>query len=317
MKILAPIDNINELEGLITEGADEFYGGFIPYAWFREYGAAGSLNRRNFLSAQIKSEKELSKIVEIIHSHKKRFYLALNQKLFFSSQYPFMNNFIKYIAGIHVDGIITADLGFNLYLKKEDYNIPVILSTLAQVMNSGSAGFYRELGIKRIVLSRDLSLKEIKKIVNENPSLEFEVLILIGKCFNLEGFCTYEHCNPNRIWPCNQEYKITFNKEVNFENEVARQIKAWSQTRRTDACGLCALNYLKKINIKSLKIVGRGASYERKIKTVKSLKFLLDYLKNKKNIENEMFYALAKKKYENIFGHSCVKANCYFPELAI
>ncbi|MFH1288622.1 MAG: U32 family peptidase [bacterium] len=317
MKILAPTDNIDEVDGLISAGVDEFYGGFIPYNWFREYGVEGSPNRRNFLSAQIKSEKELFQIIEKAHSHNKRFYLALNQKLFSARQYLFMDNFIKYVGNIHADGLISADLGLNLFLKKGGYNIPVILSILTQVMNSKSVKFYHGLGIKRIVLSCDLSLKEIGKIVKDNPSIEFEVLMLIGKCFNLEGFCSYEHCNPSRIWPCNQAYKITFDKKNNRESEVARQIKVWSQTRRTDACGLCALACLKKIGVKGLKIAGRGANYERKKKSVESIKFLLDYLRNETVDENEVFYALARKKYEYIFGHGCTKANCYFPEIAV
>lgn len=317
MKILAPIDNLNEVDKLISAGADEFYGGFIPYNWFREYGAQGSPNRRNFMSAQIKSENEFSQIIEKIHSNNKRFYLALNQKLFNADQYPFMDNLIKYIKSARVDGLIVADLGLSLFLKKGNYDIPVILSTLAQVMNSRSAKFYAELGFKRIVLSRDLSLKEMEKIVADNPSVAFEALILIGKCFNLEGFCTYEHCNPNRTWPCNQEYKISFDKKSGLENEVARQVKVWSQAERTDACGLCALVQLKKIGIKNLKIVGRGASLERKIQSVESLKALMNLTKSKIPVDNDIFYVMAREKYENIFKHSCAKVNCYFPELNI
>ncbi|MDD5772276.1 MAG: U32 family peptidase [bacterium] len=317
MKILAPVDSINELDGLISAGVDEFYGGFIPYNWFREYGAEGSPNRRNFMSAQIKSENEFSQIIEKIHSHNKLFYLTLNQKLFNADQYPLMDNLMKYIKSVHVDGLIVADLGLSLFLKKGNYNIPVILSTLAQVMNARSAKFYGEMGFKRIVLSRDLSLKETENIVKSNPSIAFETLMLIGKCFNLEGFCTYEHCNPNRVWPCNQEYKISFDKKSNLENEVARQIKVYSQTNRTDACGLCSLIQLKKIGIKSLKIVGRGATLERKIQSVESIKSLLNLIKSKTPVDNELFYVQAREKYEYIFKHGCAKVNCYFPELTI
>jgi len=93
-----------------------------------------------------------------------------------------------------IDAFIVSDIGLIYKLKKENWNkTKVYLSTSANTFNIETAKFYREFGISRIILPRQLRIEEMKDFIKELADLEFEVLILNDKCPFIGGFCSFQH----------------------------------------------------------------------------------------------------------------------------
>ena len=96
--------------------------------------------------------------------------------------------FIQYLNEIRVDGVIVADMGI-FDAVKENSSLPIHISTQASVTNWRTARMWHTLGAKRIVLARELSLEEIKKIKDAVPDLELEVFVHGSMCMTYSGQC--------------------------------------------------------------------------------------------------------------------------------
>jgi len=313
MKILSPIDRADEVGPLSDAGADEFYGGYVPDAWRKKYSMLGSANHRYFPSAQIKDERELKTIIKSAHALGKKFFLTLNAPYYLEGQYDDLVRDALRFSGVGVDAFIVSDLGLIVRLRDRVPDMPLHLSTLGTVTNSLSARFFHGLGILRVVFPRELTLQEIKGIVRKNPGVEFDSFVMVGKCPNIEGFCSFTHSNQNLIWPCEEPYKMAAIKSGAGTGRIIRAQKGWSKVNRRRACGLCAVPDLRKAGVGALKVVGRGGPTGLKVKVVSAVRDVLEL--SRLGMEGEPLRRRAKKIYSETFGDSCNPYVCYFPEL--
>ena len=122
MRIISPVDNLQETAMLLEAGADELYGGYLPAEW-ADYSLAASLNQRTFSAAQIDTEEELKAIVDLSHTHGGTFALTLNAPFYTDAQLPMLTDYIDRMVTLGIDSLILADVGI-LRLLKERY--PVI-----------------------------------------------------------------------------------------------------------------------------------------------------------------------------------------------
>ncbi|MBW2520717.1 MAG: U32 family peptidase [Deltaproteobacteria bacterium] len=314
LKIISPIDNISEVEALLAAGADELYGGFIPDLWQERYGPLASLNQRTFATAQISSENELKTIIEAVHARGRTFALTLNAPYYTDDQMPFLLDYVDRMVALGIDGLILADLVLLLTLRSHHPDLEYHASTLAHLTNAGSVRFYANQGITRAVLPRHLSVAEIKAIADAVPSVPCDVFMLVGKCPNTEGLCTFHHANPERIWPCEIPYKIKAlegDGSKTLKKAMARQA-SWSKTNRRHACGLCAIPALLHSKISGLKLVGRGAPSDAKIANVKMTQEFIALAQAESNFNRYQNKAL--RAYRKRFGSVCNPNVCYYPE---
>ena len=145
-ELLAPIGDFKNLHSAISAGADAVY-----------FGVRG-LNMRD--SAKNFNVRDFKKIKKICNTKNVKMYLTLNIVVY-DSELKKVERIIKK-AKEFVDAIICWDLSVIQLCKK--YGIPFHISTQASVSNLASAKFYKKMGAKRIVLARELNLKQIKKI---------------------------------------------------------------------------------------------------------------------------------------------------------
>lgn len=313
MKILSPVDNMAEVDALLDAGAEELYGGYVSDRWLRRYSMMGSINQRYFASAQIVSEFELSRIIKTVHRRKARFYLTLNAPYYLSAQYDDLIDEARRVAGLGVDAFIVTDLGLIIRLKNELPGTQVHLSTLGAVFNSRSAGFFSKLGISRMVLPRELTIKEMSGIIKANPGVEFDAFIMIGKCPNIEGFCSFTHNSKDLVWPCEEPYGIEVIKGGSPSEDVVNAQMGWSRVNRRQACGLCAMARLREAGVTAVKLVGRGGPTHVKVKVTSAVRSMVEL--SRTGAGDEELHRSAMSLYRDVFGKDCNPYICYFPEV--
>ena len=312
MNIITPVDKLEEVKVLLDEGVDELYGGFVPKEWIDKYTLYASINQRYFESAQIKTFDDLKNIVAEVHSFGKKFYFTMNSTLYSPSQYDMIAELLLKLKDIGIDGIIAADIGLILLINETGLNIPVHISTLGKAYNHKAVELYKDLGINRVVFPRHLTLKEMKDIAAKCPDMDYDIFMLIGKCPNIEGYCTFQHTSPNKRWPCEIHYEISAIENDESSEEFIKNQRRWSEIERRYSCGLCVLRRLGNFNVRGLKIVGRGAPTKMKVENIRLLKYAVSLLDE--SMADKEYYQKIKAAYKERFGNDCAPQNCYYPE---
>lgn len=269
MKILAPLRHWTEAAPLRAAGADELYCGLTPPGWEERFGRAW-VHRRNPASAGLPSLEDLDRTVAA--AGPVPVYVTLNAPSYPEGATPFLLEFAReLVGGRGVRGLIVADLGLILALRQAGLAARVHLSSLATCTNPGSAAFFRDLGIARIVLPRHLSLAEIAACAA--AGVELEAFLLNDGCVFEEGLCATTHAfgpfclgdgeGAEHLGPGVRERYAFWKWTLN---------NCGCQTNRgfqLGPCGLCALPRLRDAGVASLKVVGREASLARKESSVR------------------------------------------------
>jgi putative protease len=204
-KLLSPVGSWEMLITAIEAGADAVYLG-IKGINMREGANNFSLN-------------ELNKIVKYSHKNKIQVYLTLNT-IIYDNELKKIEKIIKKAKDVKIDAIICWDLAVISLCRK--YKIPIHLSTQASVSNIEAIKQYYKLGITRFVLARELTLKQIKKIIKDakkiSEKIEIETFIHGAMCVSVSGRCFISQflygnltsANKGRcIQPCRRKYIIT------------------------------------------------------------------------------------------------------------
>lgn len=313
MRIISPVDNFKEALLLLQAGADELYGGYIPSQW-NDYSLAASLNQRTFSSAQITSEQELSQIISLVHDHGRTFALTLNAPFYTDQQLPLLVAYVDQMVLLGIDSLILADPGLLRLLKKRHASIEFHASTLAHLTNAGAVRFMAEQGMQRVVLPRHLTVADMAAIIEQVPDLQYDAFLLVGKCPNSEGLCTFHHSSPEKIWPCEIPYDISplaENASRRLQGAMQRQ-SSWSETNRRHGCGLCAIPHLREAGVQGVKLVGRGAPAAQKVRNVLLARDFLDLAENMTDFID--YRRLAMAAHRERFGADCHQNVCYYPE---
>ncbi len=240
-ELLAPAGDFPMLVAAVNAGADSVYFGL------KEFSMRASA--RNF------TIPDLKKIETICKPKKVKRYLAINT-IIYNNELSQLEKTIKRVKG-KVDAIICWDLSVIQLCKK--YKIPFHISTQASVSNSESAKFFKKLGAERIVLARELDLKQIKEI-SKIKGLEIECFAHGAMCVAVSGRCFTSQFLFNKsanrgqcLHPCRRSYEVTDLQEgykLELENNKVMSAK--------DLCTLPFIEKLKKAGITGFKIEGRN-----------------------------------------------------------
>lgn len=315
MRIISPVDHLVETERLLEAGADELYGGFIPPEWCERYSLLASLNQRTFAAAQIASEEELSAIIGLVHGAGRHFTLTLNAPYYSAAQLPLLLDYLDRMVAFGVDGLILADLGLLRLLNGRYPGVELHASTMAHISNSGALRFYAAQGIHRAILPRHMTVGEMAAIVAAVPEVRCDAFLLVGKCPNTEGLCTFHHVSPDRVWPCEIPYEISSaGGEASPVLAAAMAHQAsWAHTDRRHGCGLCAIPLLKRAGIDGLKLVGRGAPVAQKVSNILLAREFLELADTESDFITYRRRAISAHRRR--FGAACHANICYYPEL--
>ncbi|OHB24784.1 MAG: hypothetical protein A2X84_02040 [Desulfuromonadaceae bacterium GWC2_58_13] len=314
MRLISPVDQLAEAEPLLEAGADELYGGFVSEEWRRRYRLLASINQRTFEGAQIASFADLREIVKRAHGRGKSFSLTLNAPFYTDEQMPLLLDYVDRTVAAGIDGIILADLGLLRELRRRHPGIEYHASTLAHLGNSGAVAFYAGQGVSRVIFPRHLTLAEMTEIAGKLPQLRFDAFMLIGKCPNTEGLCTFHHSSPDQIWPCEIPYRIEPLEppgSPTLQAAIVRQA-SWSRSNRRQGCGLCAIPALLRAGIHGVKLVGRGAPAAQKIMNVSLVGEFLRLAAEETDLSR--YCRQAREAHARRFTAACSGNVCYYPE---
>lgn len=314
MRVISPVDHLAEVEPLLDAGADELYGGYVPAEWRERFSLLASINQRTFDGAQLSSQEELAAVVAQAHARGRTFSLTLNAPFYTDAQLPLLLDYVDRTVEAGIDGIILADLGLLRLLRRRHPGLEYHASTLAHLMNSAAAAFYVEQGVSRVIFPRHLTVAEMAQVAGKLPQVRFDAFMLVGKCPNTEGLCTFHHASPDKIWPCEIPYAIEALQppaSPGLERAMARQ-GSWARTDRRHGCGLCAIPHLLKMGIFGLKLVGRGAPAAQKVKNVLLVRDFLALAGQEPDFA--AYRRRARAAHRERFGAPCSPNVCYYPE---
>lgn len=182
------------ITSLIKWWANEFFTGYNPPYWYEKFGFEVSPNGRFAEHEQITDFDSLKAITEEVHKHNFELFVNLNAWYYTDITFPYIKQMVREFIELWIDGIICGNIGILEYLKSIDYAGKINISTIMAVYNTEAIAFFLEnYKINKVILSREITLKEIEKIVMTFPETRFEVFGEGDFCRYNNGLCYAEH----------------------------------------------------------------------------------------------------------------------------
>ena len=236
MKIVAPAGNMERFYAAVKAGAQEIYMGL------KGFGA-----RRN---AENFTLEEFKEAIDYAHKRGVKIFLTLNT-IMMEREMEFLYQNLKVLYEYGLDAVIVQDLGYFKYMKENFPEMEYHGSTQMTVGNHYEAEYLRKLGFTRVVLPREMTFEEIKKI-RENTSIELEVFVSGALCICYSGNCYMSSFIGSRsgnrgmcAQPCRKKY----------ENSSGE--KGYLLSPKDQLLGFEEIKKLKEIGIESIKVEGR------------------------------------------------------------
>jgi U32 family peptidase len=283
-ELMAPAGEWTMLRTAVKAGADAVYFG------------VDKLNMR--AKAKNFSVAELPEVSKFCRSKKVKTYLTLNT-IVFEDELNEADKIISAAKKAKIDRIICSDLAVAELCNKN--KIPFCISTQSSISNSLAASVYKKLGAVRIVLARECSLEEIKKI-RKNTDLEIEAFIHGAMCIAVSGRCFMSHHlfgqSANRgecIQPCRREYEV-------YDSAAQKSLLIGDDyiLSPKDLCTIEFIDQLIEAGIDSFKIEGRKRTPEYVAKTVSVYRKAIDlYFKKKLTAEKKKEF---HKELETVYN---------------
>ena len=250
-ELVLPAGDLEKLHTAINFGADAVYAGGRNYS-LRAY--AGNLGR-----------DDLQAGVNWAHQKGKRVYITVN--IFAHNQdLRDMPSYLEELEQIGVDGLIISDPGVIRMAHRYAPDIPITISTQANVTNYESAAFYHELAAKRIVAARELSLEEIRAI-KERVGIEIEVFVHGAMCMSYSGRCLLSSFMTGRsanqgacAHPCRYQYALVEEKRPGEYFPFHEDERGSYILNSRDLCLLEQIPRLAEAGVDAFKIEGRMKS---------------------------------------------------------
>lgn len=280
MELLAPAGNFDKLVTAVHYGADAVY---FSGKKFGLRAFAGNFD-----------EDEIFKAMDYLHERGKKGYVTLNI-VAKDEDFVGLDDYLKLLIDAKVDGLIVSDVGLIYYIRKNFPSLNVHVSTQANVNNSQSAKFFADLGCTRIVLARELSLEDIKKMHQTlGDQIELEAFVHGAMCISYSGRCLLSNYLTGRdsnrgacVQACRWKYYI---REENRQDElpIEEDERGTYILNSKDMCLIDHLKELEEAGIASLKIEGRMKSDYYVASVVNAYRRALDGFSDYDVLHNEL-----------------------------
>ncbi len=256
VELLLPAGNIEKLDYAINYGADAVYMGMVDFSL------------RTMRKGDVITSENLKRAVELAHSYGKKVYMTLNIYAY-DDDIKNLNNYIDIIKDANPDAIIVSDFGILNIIKHKLPDIDIHISTQTNTLNSEAVKFWKEFGASRVILARELSIKQIAQIRENVPDIELEVFVHGAQCVSLSGRCllsdymTHGERKANHggcSQPCRWKYKLLEETRPGEYYEIEETARG---THILSTKDLALINYIPQLieaGVDSLKIEGRTKS---------------------------------------------------------
>lgn len=272
-ELLAPAGNLEILKGVIESGADAVYvGGSM-------FGARAYAN--NF------TEEELLEAIDFAHLRGVKVYLTVNT-LIKNSEFSKLYDYLLVYYKRGLDAVIVQDLGVVKAIHEYFPSMEIHTSTQMTVTGADGVRFLSQFGVTRVVMAREVSLDEMKRI-HEETGMELEAFVHGALCYSYSGQCLFSSILGGRsgnrgrcAQPCRLPYTVEGKKD-----EYILSLK--------DMCGIKALDKLHDAGVYSLKIEGRMKQLEYACGVVKYYRSYIDSKKPVSDADYDRIKALGNR----------------------
>lgn len=272
-ELLAPAGNLEILKGVIESGADAVYvGGSM-------FGARAYAN--NF------TEEELLEAIDFAHLRGVKVYLTVNT-LIKNSEFSKLYDYLLVYYKRGLDAVIVQDIGVVKAIHEYFPSMEIHTSTQMTVTGADGVRFLSQFGVTRVVMAREVSLAEMKRI-HEETGMELEAFVHGALCYSYSGQCLFSSILGGRsgnrgrcAQPCRLPYTVEGKKD-----EYILSLK--------DMCGIKALDKLHDAGVYSLKIEGRMKQLEYACGVVKYYRSYIDSMKPVTDADYERIKALGNR----------------------
>ncbi|MDE8732851.1 U32 family peptidase [Eubacteriales bacterium DFI.9.88] len=252
LELLAPAGDLEKLKTAVDYGADAVYfGGEL----FSLRAGAGNL-----------SIEQMKEAVQYAHAHHVKCYLALNIFAHNEDVLPLEDYLLK-IKALEIDAFIVSDPGIMLMIQAVMPDAEIHLSTQANMTNYKTAQFWKNQGVKRIVLARELTFDEIRHLRAQQPDLELEAFVQGAMCISYSGRCLLSNFmierDANRgqcAHPCRWKYALVEEQRPGEYYPIEEDERGTYILNSRDLCMIDHIPDLVEAGIASAKIEGRMKS---------------------------------------------------------
>lgn len=272
-ELLAPAGSLEILKGVIESGADAVYvGGSM-------FGARAYAN--NF------TEEELLEAIDFAHLRGVKVYLTVNT-LIKNSEFSKLYDYLLPYYKRGLDAVIVQDIGVVKAIHEYFPSLEIHTSTQMTVTGADGVRFLSQFGVTRVVMAREVSLAEMKRI-HEETGMELEAFVHGALCYSYSGQCLFSSILGGRsgnrgrcAQPCRLPYTVEGKKD-----EYILSLK--------DMCGIKALDKLHDAGVYSLKIEGRMKQLEYACGVVKYYRSYIDSMKPVTDADYDRIKALGNR----------------------
>ena len=277
IELLAPAGDINKLKTAVEYGADAVYLG----------GESFGLRKasKNF------SMEDIKWATDYLHERGKKIHVTLNI-IPHNDDMEGVEEYIKELYEIGVDALIVADPGMFMKVKEVAPDFPIHISTQGSVTNVETVKFWQKLGAERVVMARELSLKEVADIIKEvGDKIEVETFAHGAMCMSYSGRCLLSNYMTGRdanmgdcAQPCRYKYHLVEEKRPGEYFPIEEHDEGTFIMNSKDLCMIEHIDEMIEAGIASLKIEGRVKSEYYLATVIRSYRMAIDaYYRDSEN----------------------------------
>ncbi len=286
VELLLPAGNLEKLEYAIRYGANAVYLGVVDFSL------------RAMRKGSLITMENLNQAIETAHKLGAKAYLTLN--IFaFNDDIKLLEQNIERFAESKPDAIILSDFGvFNL-VKKYMPNIDIHISTQTNTLNYESVKFWQDLGASRVILARELPIKDIAEIRRHVPDIELECFVHGSQCVSFSGRCLLSDYftdgerkanHGNCSQPCRWSYKLVEETRPGQYYEINQDERGSHILSPKDLCLVEYIPQLIEAGVDSLKVEGRTKSLYYVSAVAKAYRAAIDEYMSNQNADLSKYY---------------------------
>ena len=285
-ELLMPAGNIEKLKYAIRYGADAVYLGVVDFSL------------RAMRKGELITMENLRYAIDTAHKMNAKAYLTLN--IFgFNSDIKLLENCIETIIDSNPDALIISDPGIMRIAQKYLPNVPIHVSTQANILNYEAVRFWQDMGATRCILARELPIKDVAEIKKKVPDMELECFIHGAQCVSFSGRCLLSDYmtggerkanSGNCSQPCRWSYKLLEETRPNEYQEIVQDDKGTHILSTKDLCLVRHLKEMIEAGIDSFKVEGRTKSLYYVSAVAKAYREAIDTVLENPNADMEPYF---------------------------